>query len=214
MPTNHTENFSYEEFFKDTLEIFREQTTYMVLLEKYSDKVHIGPINELRGALYHLYNFVGKPNELKEQFIEAKEHVYRAYFDCFAMLAALLIERIQAFKTEFGIEIISAVFPDYFTRIKPEVQELILSIAKIRASRETVGTLQTNIEEIRKSDVIALLLQWHTKLESLTNDFQEYKNNLKAKDVAKTRKDWFLRILFLVFGTIITLLIKYFLPSH
>lgn len=201
----------FQQFFEETYPIFEETKKYSLLIEKLGGKVEIGPINEQRSTLFHLYRFNGKPEEIQQHYIEAKEHLYRACYDTYVILVGILMDKIYSVKETFGVEIIVAVCPDYYNRIAPELNSLLQEIVKIRGDRLTnhdVAGKTYSVVHRERYETIRILLEWHQQLESLMNLFVEYRDELREKERRKSNKELFIRISIAVISILITLAVE------
>jgi len=181
----------FHKFFSETYLLFKKVTAYAVFLEKLDEnQVDVAAINELRGVLFHLYGYLDEnsdnPESFSANYIEAKEHLHRAYFDLFSTICTILIEKIYNFSEIFSIDVISAIYPSYFTEIIPGVYSLIEEISHVRTNRkihdESLQTIEVNHEIVMK------LINWQKSLTSLTNSFQE-KKSLYDQNTAKAKHD-------------------------
>jgi hypothetical protein len=181
----------YNEFFNETRKLFAQVKKYTLLYENLGGgTVGVAPLNDLRGTLDHLYAFMndfeGENNTrgIAENFIEAKEHLYRAYYDLFTMTSSYLIDEIQAYVVKYGVEVLVKVYPRYFTDVSPELIIIFERIALIRTARETNSKVP-DIATITNDQVLTVLLKWHKELLGTTNLFVEAK---KLEDAKKEKE--------------------------
>lgn len=162
-----TEEFN--SFFNETYTLFKKVTSYAILLEKYGGgKVLVASINELRGVLFHLYNILDENGEQQKtaNLIEAKEHLYRSYYDLFSKICVILAEKIHSYQKKFGVETMASVFPDYYKEIFPRLNKLKQDISHVRSTREVGRGISDNND--KNHEIIIQLLDWNDSLESLT----------------------------------------------
>ena len=103
------------------------------------------------------------PDRNPEEYIvdnlgKAKGHLYRAYFDILDWLAMNLRESIAGFFAPYSAESLRTVVPEYFTEIAPVMDEVSVSIAKIR-----------NEKDVANSGTLKLLEEYEEKIEVLRN---------------------------------------------
>lgn len=186
---NLDNNLEYQRFFEETNEIYQESKAYIVILEKYRQEVTMTAINELRNAMFHLYEFIQTPKNRSSDFIKAKEHVYRACFDTFSLLSAFYIAEIGRFDERYGRKVIMELYPKYYHEIRPELSTLINEIAQIRNIRQTSDEPIAEKLPTDRLRVIATLSQIYMTLDSLNGDFTKLFEENIAKERENERKD-------------------------
>lgn len=197
MDANKDLSKEFNDFFHETQQLFKDITSYSLLYENLGGgTVGVTPINELRSVLFHLYSFLSVPDgsakdrELVENYIEAKEHLYRAYYDLFMMICSFLIEDIQGYVTKYGVDVIVKVYPRYFSNVSPELIVILERISHIRTARDT-NTKVPEATKISNEEVITVLLQWHKELIGTTHLFvkaKELEDEKKKKEMEKEDK--------------------------
>jgi len=200
----------YDNFFNETYTLFKRVTSYAILLEKYGGgKVLVASINELRGVLFHLYNFLdeelSQENKQTVDYIEAKEHLFRSYYDLFSKLCAIFAEKIHGYQTRYGVEIMTSVFPDYYQIIFPGLNKLKQDISHVRSTRNMGKGISDNSD--KNHAIIVQLLDWVDSLESLTLTF-----NKKAQaEKKKTRYIVMWMFASAIVGALIAVILTYIL---
>lgn len=200
-------------FFNETYSRFAEITEYAILLEKIGGgKVQVNVINELRSVLFHLYGFLdnpdaSNPDPASKGHVDALEHLNRAYYDIFSLISAFLIKAIREYSTTYSLKVIHQVYPEYFTRIIPEINAISKRIAEIRSGRKT-----TKQQGVTNSDTITVMLDWHSELVSRTNvliEFQDLEDDEKHKSKKKDRIDLLLKIFLPIGGVILGVILNH-----
>jgi hypothetical protein len=189
----------YNQFFSETYALFKNVTAYAVLLEKIDEnQVEVASINELRGVLYHLYGYLDEKQEddkaYSANYIEAIEHLHRAYFDLFSSICTILIEKIYNFSVVYPIEVISELYPLYFQEIIPDLYSLFEDISHVRSKRKIEGDPLKSLE--KNHEIVIKLMGWYKTLTSLTDLFEKKKSQIEhknAKEKNKNKLDIFLR---------------------
>ncbi|SFA54832.1 hypothetical protein SAMN04488511_11422 [Pedobacter suwonensis] len=197
MDANKDLSKEYNDFFNETHQLFTDVKSYTLLYENLGGgTVGVAPLNDIRSALDHLYSFLNVPSGannkrgVTENYIEAKEHLYRAYYDLFMMICSFLIDEIQAYVPKFGVEVLAKIYPKYFSHVSPELVVILERIAQIRHARQTNSKVPEAIK-ISNEEVITVLLQWHKELLGTTHLFVEAKNvedGKKQKELEKEEK--------------------------
>jgi len=209
----------FNEFFKETYLLFRKVATYTAYLEKLdANYVNIAAINEIRGVLFHLYGYLDEKQANKEfiaaNYIEAKEHLIRAYFDLFSGICTVITDIISNYGEIYSIEVITTLYPDYYTLVTPELFRLFEKISKARATRRLEVEPLSHLDEYDK--IINQLKDWHTTLLSLIPAFEKKKQEIEKKKkeereeaIRKSNKDIYWKI-----GIAIATLILGFVLNH
>ena len=101
-------------------------------------EVYIAPINQQRYALDHIFRAVmnasdeeAYDNELKE----VKNHLERAGYDAMALLASNIGNNIIATMRKYNTHTIKDVFPEYYSHIRPEITDIQILVANLRAEK-------------------------------------------------------------------------------
>lgn len=201
-------------FLNETYMRFGQITEYTILLEKAGGgKVHVNVINELRSVLFHLYGFLDPPDENNPEpavkaHVDALEHLNRAYYDVWGLMSSFLIKTIRGYSSMYSFKVIHQCYPEYFTRIIPEINTLSNRIAEIRSGRKT-----TTQQVIINNDTIAIMLDWQSELASRTNVFiehQEIENDEKSKAKKKDILDLVIKICWPIVGIILGVALNHF----
>ena len=208
----------YDSFFNETYPVFKEVTRFAVLLENIGGgKVEVTSINELRSTLYHLYALLDNTegdtqDHVLKNYIEAKEHLYRAYYDLFTMLCTLFTDNLYSYSKTYDLDVIHKVYPKYFSNITPELTVIVERISNFRSIRQTNGKM-SGLGFISNNEIITVLLQWFKEMQSLTNVFIEMQtgiNDSKKKEKQKNRLDLVLKILIPLIALILGFLLNHF----
>jgi hypothetical protein len=196
-------------FFSETYDIYIKVKKYAVLLEKVSGgKVEVASINELRGVLFHLYSYLDKPEHTKaehitENYYDAKEHLFRAYYDVFSILTELLTEKIHSYSINYNTAVICKVCPKYYQEILPGISTFAEQIADIRSVRQNNKTPELSV--IGNDEVIIILHDWFKTLQSLTPSFEK----AKKEHIQEKLKGVIYQIYIPVICVIVTIILSY-----
>lgn len=105
-------------------------------------KTNLQPLNEFRAALDHLMRIVAIEHldEYKDRNMEKEaeslfSHLCRAFYDVADMLAMNYRNKIVDALKKYNSDIIAKALPDYYSVIKPRIEELSLEIAELRTSK-------------------------------------------------------------------------------
>jgi hypothetical protein len=118
--------------------LYTEIKKIIALAENLNDgkEAYIGPINELRNCLDHLMRSLEYPDRIDHEFNEAKEHLYRAGYDMYEVLASNLGTKIIDDLRPFDSTTISRIFPQYYQVIKPDLLNIKKELADIRVHKK------------------------------------------------------------------------------
>lgn len=113
-------------------------------------------INELRNCLDHLmrtflFKFGLREVDKGYDYVEinldkAYGHVYRAAYDTLDWLSLTLKDRIIDELQEFSLDTIQAVLPEYFTEIKPRLEQILSDeVARLRIEKDVAAKSEENL---------------------------------------------------------------------
>lgn len=119
-------------------ELYVEVKEAIILAENFDGDhdIYLSPLNELRNTLDHIMRCLIYPENLEDEFNEAKEHLYRAGYDAYEVLAINVGTAIIKSVDSYDAGIISAVFPNYYTEIKPALLDIKSELADTRAHKK------------------------------------------------------------------------------
>lgn len=217
MKFNDTE---VEEKLKEITKLYLKVRELML----YADEIHpekktfIPPINEIRNAFDHLMRVFAVKFELKttdkEDYItdnldRALGHVYRAAFDVLDYVSIHLRNKILDEINEIPTEALNVVFPDYYQKIRPDIEKASTEISDFR-SRKDMG--DPKIDDVTKyAEIIDRLKSHLDKTLEIRPSLIEYEERKKKE----ARKSKILEILIyiaiaIVSGVIGAILYAYF----
>jgi len=165
----------------------------------YADEVHpekktfIPPINEIRNAFDHLMRVFAVKFELKttdkEDYITdnldmALSHVYRAAFDLLDYISIYLREKILDEINEISPEALTIVFPEYYQKIRPDIEKASTDISDIR-SKKDMGDPKIG-DVIKYVEIIERLKSHLNKILEIKPSLIEYEER-KKKEVKKSK---------------------------
>src|SRR5688572_11625691 len=118
-------------------ELYVEVKEVIILAENFDDahEVYLSPLNELRNSFDHIMRCLIYPDKLDNEFDEAKEHLYRAGYDAYEVLAINVADAIIKKVEKYNAEVISTVFPTYYTDIRPQLIDIQVDLGDARAHK-------------------------------------------------------------------------------
>lgn len=152
----------------------------LILAEEYELeewKTFTQPLQEQRSALDHICRSMASElniipncdkNYIEENLKKAKGHLYRAFFDTADWLSIVLRERIIREIDRYDIENIIIVIPEYYQKIRPEIEATTLEIAKIRDAKD-ISKNNSLIEQVKHyhekiTELLTLYQSLHAKI--------------------------------------------------
>ena len=166
-------------------DLYVEVKEAIILAENFDrdHDIYVSPLNELRNTLDHVMRSINNPEKIDQEFIEAKEHLNRAGYDAYEVLAVNIGSKIVRIIERYDIKIIAAIFPDYFTAIKKNLIEIKIDLAKIRAKRSTTSIGIASFTPYK--DKMAELIYQLEMCEAHIPDLQHEKNKSNFRTFLK-----------------------------
>jgi len=208
---SETKSEVYLNKLKDLWFLYDDVKSAIILAEQWHPKRHIyiAPINELRGALDHIFKSINLADDEKKcdyQLQEVREHMGRAGFDALEMLVRDVLDNIFETLEPFSKEALKEVIHDYYPVFRPKITEIQTNIAQYRKEGKTEPdkSFTKYFVEIKK------LKEINTEIEKKVPALQEFMKSEKRnerKQNRKAKKDLFFAFLLVLFGAIITWLL-------
>ncbi|HOI68313.1 MAG TPA: hypothetical protein PLN41_01025 [Methanothrix sp.] len=154
---------------RDITEIYRIVKELSVLSESLDQSLFLPAINEIRDAFDHLmrvfaykFNMVDNRTEdyVNLNLVRSKSHLLRAAYDQIDYINIIILKDIEDTLAPFSFETISAVFPEYYREIKPNISANYEEITRINAEKR-VGI---------NADKLSQHMEYVTKLEGFRNE--------------------------------------------
>jgi len=180
-------------------------------------KSDIQPINELRNAFDHMMRVSAVALEVNpyegdsQKYIlthidKAFGHVYRAGYDTVDFLALTIKAIISDELDGFSVEAISKALPEYYSTIKPEIEQINLKIANYRAEKDVA---QDDAEHlIEYIETVTKLCEYREQVSRALPSISEIEEKRKNESKIRTRQDWIKRIIIGIILIIIGMLLQ------
>lgn len=187
----------FAERFSEIVEIYREVKAIMILAENVDEQkdAYLGPVNEIRNTLDHITRSFSDSEHFELEFSEAKEHLYRAGYDAYEILAVNLADKIGLSFQCYTPEIISNVYPNYFKEIRPVLLDLKVKLAEARSKKTINSEIGIKCFEIYNTS-IRELVRLSKITDMLIPDLEEEKKRLqelallgKKENASEKRKE-------------------------
>lgn len=192
---------SFYESLEKLYDLYDKVRYAIILVENFGKerKMYIAPINQLRSTLDHIFKAV-KCAENKEESAyelkEAKEHLDRAGYDALELLAAYLGMDIVEKVAQYDNETLMAVFPDYFTIIKPQITDIQNKVAILRSEKK----INSEISFSAYFDQVSELIEMNKHVDVMIPSLEEFKR--------KNKKSQRIKCLLWIASTVATALIS------
>ncbi|MBI2440376.1 MAG: hypothetical protein HYV35_03285, partial [Lentisphaerae bacterium] len=108
----------------------------------------VQPVMELRNGFEHIIRAKAAelglngeaddklPDYIPQSFDKAIGHEYRAFFDAADWFSVCIRDRITKTLRHYSHECITAVLPDYYSKLRPRVDQVCREIAAIRGTKD------------------------------------------------------------------------------
>lgn len=164
--------------------------------EEWNNKQAFAPtLLELRNSQDHLMRFfaykfglkTGVPDDYgSNNLLKAKAHLFRAGYDSLDYLSIEITENILEMVEPFSNEAITAAIPEYFGRIRPDLDEISTTIANIRASKD----MDNDYNDFdRHIDAIEKLRSYNREVLSKMNSLTEYEMRKESARKSESNRD-------------------------
>lgn len=127
----------FEKGIQPLFELYREVKAIIALAEGTDPqgKTYAGPMNEMRNVLDHVMRCIEYPGKTEHEFHEAKEHLYRAGYDAYEILAMYIGKGIEDDLKDYPRDVITVILPNYYKTYRPKLSDIKTALADIRASK-------------------------------------------------------------------------------
>ncbi|MCX5632834.1 MAG: hypothetical protein NTW93_04045 [Phycisphaerae bacterium] len=209
--------YNCESLWQDIVIIYQETKKLLLWAEEHEIKkwkTFTQPLLEHRSALDHICRALAcevgilSPNEdyYKKNLDKAKGHIYRAFFDVADWFSVVLRDNITDMLDDFDTDCITAAIPDYYSIIRPDIENITQEIAAIRDGKDisTNNGIISDIGDYRQK--IEKLLQHHKTIVGKLRSLNEYKIKHKKHNF---RKELLTVVISLVIGIVITIIGNY-----
>lgn len=165
---------------EDIKDLYAEVKEIIILAENFDscNDVYLSPLNELRNTLDHIMRSFIYPHKVESELNEATEHLYRAGYDAYEVLAINIISKIIGCVEKYNVATISVIFPEYYTEIKQEITNIKIGLADERAHKRLDPDTGTKSFTPYKEKV-AKLLRFQQICEMRLPDLQKEKRKQK-----------------------------------
>jgi DNA repair exonuclease SbcCD ATPase subunit len=166
------------------IDLYEQTKLAVIFAESFSPRnaFPVASLNELRSTLDHIMKAFDSEKDRAYELNEAKEHLNRAGYDAYEIASSNLGLEIQQLLKPFSLDVVTTVFPEYYTEIKPELTRIKSTIAEIRKRKNENSKLPS---EFFKPYSIELnkLIEFKQRTESIIPSLAEVKRKHKRRAI-------------------------------
>jgi len=141
-------------------------------------------------------------------------HLYRAFFDTADWLSVILRQKIINALKMYDNRCITAVMPEYYQKIRPNLEQINSEIAQIRKGKDIGKDISADkalIDQVEfYKEKLEKLLTYHKTIITKVPALEQYKNK-------EAKKDFRQKVIGFVIGVVVTVIgviIAYLLNRH
>jgi hypothetical protein len=193
-------------------QLYLQVKSIMILAENFDKEqdAYVAPINELRNALDHILRSYEYPEKIDSEFSEATEHLYRAGYDAYEILAINIVKRIVNSLKNYPTDVITSIFPEYFHKIKPLLTDIQVGLADTRAHKRLdpeTGVKSFHNYQEKLDSLIDISKRVDFTIPELEAEKQRVKKSKNRQKIRDTAIGFLIAVLVAVIGQI---LLKYY----
>jgi hypothetical protein len=150
-------------------ELYIEVKESIILSENFdsANDVYLSPLNELRNSYDHVMRSLIYQDNADSELDEAKEHLYRAGYDAYEVLAINVGQAIIKIIEKYDAGIISSIFPRYYTEVRPNLVDIKVQLGEARAHKKLNPATGTKSFTPYKDKISNLIRQLKTCEENI-----------------------------------------------
>lgn len=197
-------NVAFLDKIKDLFPLYDRVKKCIIYAEEFDPKYefYIAPMNELRSCLDHIFKAAAHPEDQVYELNEAREHLDRAGYDAFELLSVDLQQSMIKKLSDYQTDILTEVFPKYYSEIRPKLIEIRANIAEIR-KRKKYSQNGSNEAFSSYFDQISILMDYNKEVEYKIPALEEFKQKRIREDYEKQLKEKQIRIKERIFNAVI-----------
>jgi hypothetical protein len=139
---------SWEEEVQDLASVYTQIKKVIILSELYNDKISITPMFEINSAFDHIMQAFEKKERKSNEFIEAKEHLFRAAKDCYEIIILNRIGFINNILKNYKLTNVSKILPEYFQSTRNIIYSVNTKLMDLRAKSQNEISFIKEYEDI------------------------------------------------------------------
>jgi len=186
----------------------------MIYAEELADESFIPAINEIKDAFDHLMRVFSVKFGLRERDSEyvndnldaTFRHLYRATFDLLDFIRLLQKERIYETVKDFSRETLVEVFPEYYNKIVPEIENAMQKIPRYKSEKD-IGN--PNLESVKSYvEIIEGTKQHFTKISEMMPLLVDYENRKKNEERNRNIKQYAIKLVLVIVSALLGYLLS------
>ena len=181
-----------------------EKVKYAIILSENFDpdqEYYVASSNQLRSALDHIFKAMDCDEKaLNYEIKEAEEHLDRAGYDAYEVLASNICVNISYKMKKYSASTISQIFPEYFRDIKPEISAIKVEIGKLRTDKK----IDIDLSFDKYVQNINELIEFDELVDKMIPAMEEYCTSEKRKNLIH----WVITLLIAIASLIAGILVK------
>ncbi len=192
-------------FLNEFAEIYEEVKISILLAENLDNnsKTYIAILIEIRNSLDHILRAVHDDKITDKELNDARDHLFRAGYDAFEILAINVSRNIIDDINKLDPEAVAHEFEEYYTNIRPEIIDIKIELAKIRSDRENPNNPKKIFAEY--SQRIKKLVEDSQKVKEYIPHIINFQNKKNKKKLMDRIYSALIGLIIGVIGTIITI---------
>ena len=187
-------------------------------------KTNLQPLNEQKAVLDHIIRMMYSSfypdyeEELESNYRKAIGHLCRAFYDVSDMLSINLRNKISELLYSYTSDEIRAALPDYYSVIRPEIEEINKDISAMR-NKKGISIKHDNVSDILMAEPENLgeneFEGYYEKILSLKKITESIKNaipsleDIHAKQSKTKKRERLEKAFFLLIGAIISAIVAF-----
>jgi hypothetical protein len=115
----------------------------------------------------------------KKDLDKALGHTYRAFFDIADFISSMILrKKIREILAPYSTSAIQAVIPDYYSTIRPRLEDTSKEIAKIRGSKDIA----------KGNNILNEVIEYESAIETIFYDYQAIIKKIPALEEYKQKE--------------------------
>ena len=211
----------HDDIWRHIVRIHQEAKNLILKAEEFDRNFRsfLPPIFEQRNALEHIIRVraaqlglhrSGDEDYIKDSLRKALGHEYRTFFDAADWLAVRIREKVQDLLSGYSAECIKEVIPDYYSRMRPGIEQACEAIAEIRGEKDISRGNEALVEVERYKKEIDDLLKTHKHLLTCVPALEDYSSRTRVS----RRAAWFWGLVAVIITAAIGVLLGWLLPDN
>lgn len=149
---------------------------------------------------------------IEKNLDKAIGHLYRAFFDTADWLSVIIRQKIITALETYDNRCITAVIPEYYQKIRPNLEQINSEIARIREGKDIGKDISDDMALIDQveyyKEKLEKLLTYHKTIITKVPALEQYKNKEAKKDFRQKVIGFVIGVVVTIIGVIIAYLLN------